>query len=140
MGRRGGVQITVTKKAQAGPPARISGSGGVSINKSVQSKGRTPMGKLAAMAEPEFVTDAELVLELKRRDVPPKIGRSAVANWARQPGFPPKLALMGGRRSLPAVLDWIASSYGAVGAPSRDDDDSDLSLEATKRRLRHLTR
>jgi hypothetical protein len=60
----------------------------------------------------QFVTDAELVDELKRRDVPVKIGRAAVAIWVRQPGFPPKLPLMGGRRSLPAVLAWIERIYG----------------------------
>ena len=64
------------------------------------------------MPEQLFVTDAELVQELKRRDVPEKIGRAAVAGWVRQPGFPPKLPLMGGRRSLPAVLDWIERTYG----------------------------
>ena len=69
---------------------------------------------------PPFVTDLELVDELKRRDVPEKIGRAAVAKWVRQPGFPPKLQLMGGRRHLPAVLDWIERVYGFARPPARD--------------------
>lgn len=60
-----------------------------------------------------FVTDAELVREL---NLPDKIGRQAIAAWdagsAGMRGFPPRLALCGGRRYWPAVREWLSRYYG----------------------------
>jgi hypothetical protein len=66
-----------------------------------------------------FVTDAEVI---RRLGVSEKVGRVAIRELERRPGFPRKDPLFGGRRFWPAVTAFLAKRYGlATIAPSPPD-------------------
>lgn len=57
-----------------------------------------------------YVLDAELIRIL---GLPERVGRVAIRDWAaRDPSFPRKQELLGGRRYLPAVRAWLDRRNG----------------------------
>lgn len=78
-----------------------------------------------------FVTDAELI---KRLGVDKKTGEIAIAGFEREPHFPFKDPLLGGRRYWPAVRAWLDARYGIAEPLSVFDGEIDLSDPPSSRR------